>query len=269
MLSLLGSIDKEIGNAIREQFNIANMDFGKRNVKNNIFNKNIFNPKEIYINILKGENVHDYDIDFMNYTDPAIIKVKHLDELQIVVNFYNDNNYITSSLNWLDVSGITDMQLLFNCTKFNGDISLWDVSNVDSMFSTFMHSEFNGDISKWDVSNVTTMNQMFAFSKFNGDISKWDVSNVTIMQTMFMNSEFNGDISNWDVSSVNNMAYMFKNSKFNGDISKWNVSNVYVMNEMFCDSQFNQNISNWKLFVILRTNMFKNCPIKNKYKPIL
>ena len=40
------------------------------------------------------------------------------------------------------------------------------------------------------------------------------------------------------------MAYMFNNSRFNVDISSWNVSSVKE-----------------------KMDMFKDCPIKEKYKP--
>ena len=64
------------------------------------------------------------------------------------------------------------------------------------------------------------------------------------MSWLFNDSEFNGDISKWNVSNVTNMESMFDSSNFNGDISKWDVSNV-----------------RYNAF------MFRNCPIKEEYKP--
>ena len=122
-----------------------------------------------------------------------------------------------------------------------------DVSEITNMAGLFMNSNFDGDISEWDVSNVEDMSVMFNFSKFNGDISNWNVSKVKFMGHMFSNSKFtgeNGDLSEWNVSNVENMQYMFAESEFNGDISKWDVGNVKNMK-----------------------NIFKNCPIKEKYKP--
>jgi surface protein len=66
----------------------------------------------------------------------------------------------------------------------------------------FEQSMFNQDLSSWDVSSVKEMGNMFRFSQFNGDISNWDVSNVVVMWDMFEDSLFNQDLSTWDVSNV-------------------------------------------------------------------
>ena len=42
---------------------------------------------------------------------------------------------------------------------------------VKSIELLFNNSDFNGDISKWDVSRVRNMNSMFANTSFNGNIS--------------------------------------------------------------------------------------------------
>ena len=126
------------------------------------------------------------------------------------------------------------------------DLNDIDTSLITDMSYLFDYSLFNGDISKWDVSNVIYMTCMFQESKFNGDISNWDVSKVKKMNFMFCESTFNGDISNWNVSEVENMRWMFRNSEFNKDISKWNIKSN-------CDT----------------TNIFKDCHIKEEYKPKL
>ena len=183
-------MDMYIHKLIKEQFNIANMDFNK-NLKHNynIFNKNTVDIEKIFEDILNDDDVREKDIkELNNYI--SVIKVKTKNQLKKIVNWYS-NNYPNESMNWLDVSEITDMSDLFSAIGYNGDISQWDVSNVTNMNGMFGWSSFNGDISQWDVSNVEYMDYMFADSVFNGDISGWDVSNVNYFKDIFKNSALN------------------------------------------------------------------------------
>lgn len=169
---------------IKEQFNINNMDFNNKKKHNvNIFNKNIMDPKKIYNNFLETLSLSEDELQFLNNIISEI-KITEFDELKKIVNFYI-KNCPDGSLNWIDVSKITEMTSLFvyytpnnERININFDISEWDVSNVKDMSYMFHNSTFNGDISRWDVSNVRRMPFMFMGSYFNGNISKWDVSNV-------------------------------------------------------------------------------------------
>jgi surface protein len=120
-----------------------------------------------------------------------------------------------ADLNDIDVSEITDMELLFN-----------DVSDKIE----------NIHIENWDVSKVTNMRGMFAqCKKFNCDLSKWDVSSVKDMEFMFTRCEnFDSDLGDWDVSHVKDMGEMFKNCvKFSGKgLDNWNISRGTIKRDM-------------------------------------
>lgn len=170
-------MNKYIQNIIKEQFNVSNMNLNNAVKRNkNIFNKEGGDPAGIYDKMLNEETVHKYEIDYLNSLVSAVT-VNSKDDLKHIIKFYSDN-YQNESLNWLDVTRITNMTYLFDATEYNGDISRWSTSNVIHMSRMFGYSNFNQDISNWDVSHVINMREMFKNSEFNQDISGWDVSGV-------------------------------------------------------------------------------------------
>ena len=117
------------------------------------------------------ERLHiNKDIDRYNYHP------KTNGELQELVDKLIKERGNKADLNDIDTSEITDMNMIFYNSKFNGDISGWDVSNVKDMEYMFYRSEFtgeNGDISQWDVSNVKNMYSMFTGTPLEKNPPKW------------------------------------------------------------------------------------------------
>ena len=78
-----------------------------------------------------------------------------------------------------------------------------------------------------------------------------------------------GDFNDIDTSEIESMESLFEgNETFNGNITGWKFPKVKYMGFMFCNAtSFNQDISKWNIKNVDASNMFKNCPIKDEYKP--
>ena len=167
------------------------------------------------------------------------------EDMQNYIKDYCEKHGWDSDLNHIDTSNIRDMSLLFEGTKFTGDISKWNTSKVVDMSDMFLNSAFNGYVNDWDVSNVEDMHCIFSNTPFNQPLDKWDTSSVKDMSGMFYGSQFNHPIGNWDTGNVKDMNSMFAHGQFNQPINNWNTSNVKDMHCMFSDTPFNQPLDNW------------------------
>lgn len=73
---------KYIQNIIKEQFNIANMDFNNKPKRNsNIFNKNSIDPHNVYNRMLKSVYIPD---DEMNMLDILVSQVYVPNKVELI-----------------------------------------------------------------------------------------------------------------------------------------------------------------------------------------
>lgn len=110
----------------------------------------------IYNKLLNGEKLTVRELKWTN-TNVGVFKVNR----EQLINLINKLKIYNISLNWLDVSNITNMTNMFAHLNFNGDISKWDVRKVSDMSYMFYNSNFNNDISKWDINKDTNTTNMF------------------------------------------------------------------------------------------------------------
>ena len=141
-------------------------------------------------------------------------------------------------MDWDDgFRGQATMNLMFNRSNFNQDISAWDTSNVVNMSRMFESSNFNngGVAMCWNdgfASNNTMEKMFYQNNQINVDLSCWDTSNVINMISMFelaVNFNNGGVALDWDDGfGVNaDLTKMFREMySFNQDISSWDTSNV-------------------------------------------
>lgn len=93
----------------------------------------------------------------MPHPSLASIVVRDTEHLRTLVKDHISVYGYRVDLNHLDVSGVTNMDHVFQNMVFQGDISKWDVSNVTSFDMTFCGSSFNQNISEWNTSKAVTM----------------------------------------------------------------------------------------------------------------
>jgi len=137
--------------------------------------------------------------------------------------FYGCSNLVINASDTPDLSGVTDMSLMFkDDTALNQSLNSWDVSHVTSMNSTFVNdSALNQPFSAWNVSNVTDMTGMFKNDgAFDQDLSSWNVSHVTSMINMLQSvtlstTYYDALLEAWSLESLHTGVTLFAgNSKY-------------------------------------------------------
>ncbi|MFY0683875.1 MAG: BspA family leucine-rich repeat surface protein [Balneola sp.] len=100
--------------------------------------------------------------------------------------FAGADNLELRNLDTPDLSSVTSMEKMFLSSNaqssFNSDISDWDVSGITNMELMFAGAKaFNQNISGWDVGSVTNMGGMFASTTaFDQNLGNWNIRNVEI-----------------------------------------------------------------------------------------
>ena len=159
---------------------------------------------DIIDSIVAGE--YDGERPGFEYARDAIYPVDYR-ELSTVIRtlrkLYGFEEHM--NLNWLDVSGVTYMNLLFYVEFLPGKTK----------------AACNVDVSRWDVRNVVSTSYMFGWTTFNGDLSAWRLDSLEDCSYMFAYSLFNGDLSGWDISGASDKRHMLDGCPIHKRMDYW------------------------------------------------
>ena len=114
------------------------------------------------------------------------VQPKNKEQLKQLINYTFKHDIY--DLNFIDISEITDMSMLFRYSDYNFDVSDWDVSNVTDMNNMFYCcNNFNCDLSNWDMSNTLRINEMFYGCKnFEGKgLENWKLEKTLFYYNIF------------------------------------------------------------------------------------
>ncbi len=179
-----------------------------------------------------------------------------------------------SGAEYLDVSGVTNMQSMFEVYGSGRTNALSAIKDVP-------------DVSRWNTANVTNMNGLFSgygqyatgISKAP-DVSNWNTANVTDMGSVFSayvagNEKANiftnlsevPDVSNWNTAKAKNILRAFEQYgqfssvlNFTLDLSRWDVSSVTYDGEIYSGDTYYTVVTNagktavaWKVTIPAKT----------------
>lgn len=177
------------------------------------------------------------------------------------------------SLNWLDVSDLTELSALFNgITDITVDISGWDVRNVTKLWKTFEKSNIEFDASDWELINCEELDGTFhEAQQISKSIETWKFGKLKSMRQCFDGIEseyFFPDLSKWNVSTVEDLSWCFSNTNISGILSEsingLNIKNVIHLDHCFYKTTGYMDLSGWQLNKkksVFLTFMFKDSDV--------
>lgn len=177
------------------------------------------------------------------------------------------------SLNWLDVSDLTELSTLFNeIVDITVDISGWDVRNVTKLWKTFENSNISFDASDWELTNCETLDGTFhGAQQISKSIETWKFVKLKSMSQCFDCIEsdyFFPDLSKWNVSTVEDLSWCFSNTNSFGilsdSISGLNIKSATNLECCFQKTKGYMDLSGWSLNKkkpVRLNNMFKESDI--------
>lgn len=163
---------------------------------------------------------------------------------------------ITNIPEWVDWSGITNMERMFSYSTI-AEIPVIDTSSVTNMSNMFYSCSNLTTIPELDTSSVTNMSSMFYSCTNLTTVPELDTSNVTNISYMFYSCRNLTAIPQLDTSKVENFSYFINGCTKLVSVPALNASKVTTMSN-FCGTTNLTNITYFGGLIGLKASMTGN-----------